>query len=265
MKPRIVNIGLLVVIWACLSSVECALGQSTPDRFFHSDGTRIRYQVSGQGPAVVLLHGFGENLEGWHRGDVVRVLSRHFQVIMMDVRGHGLSSKPHNPKSYGPELAADVVRLLRHLRKSKAHIVGYSMGALIALDFAVLYQEQALSVILVGAGWNPPDSLNDFKQMAEAYEQGRTPVRDGDDAKALAALLRSLRVLSEREIRGIGVPMAAVIGANDRFMSNVQRLSHMLNSVQIKIIPNANHATTPSHPIFAQTLLALLKEKAEVL
>lgn len=169
MKTGMTTVGRLLTTWACLVSVQCALGQSAQDRFLDSNGVRIRYQVWGQGSPVVLIHGFGETLEIWHRADVVRVLSRHFQVIAIDVRGHGRSSKPHDQKSYGAELSADVVRLLRHLGNSKAHIVGYSMGALVALDFAVIHQEHALSVVLGGAGWNPAETLDDFRQQAEAY------------------------------------------------------------------------------------------------
>jgi pimeloyl-ACP methyl ester carboxylesterase len=193
---------------------------------------------------------------------VVRALSPHFQVIAMDVRGHGRSGKPHDRKSYGAELSGDVVRLLRHLGMTKAHIVGYSMGAIVALDFAVLHQEHALSIVLGGAGWNPPETLDDFRQQAEALEQRKAPVREGDDAKALAAMLRSLRVLSEDDVRRIHVPMAALIGADDRFMANVQRLSRVLPRTQVTVIPGVDHATAPGHPKFGEALLSfLLKQK----
>jgi pimeloyl-ACP methyl ester carboxylesterase len=261
-KTGVVNLGWLIALWACLACGAAEPGRSAEDRFFDSNGVRIRYQVWGQGPPVILIHGFGESLESWHRGGVVRTLSPHFQVIAMDVRGHGRSGKPHDQKSYGAELSGDVVRLLRHLGTTKAHIVGYSMGALVALDFAVLHQEHALSIVLAGAGWNPPETLEDFRQQAEAFEQGKIPGREGDDAKALAAMLRGLRVLSEEDVRRIRVPMAALIGANDRFMANVQRLSRALPGMQVTVIPDADHAATPDHPKFGESLLAfLLKQK----
>ena len=264
MKTGVVTLSRLVTILACLACAQCAPGQSSQDRFFDSHGVRIRYQVSGQGPPVVLIHGFGETLDIWSRAGLVRALSPHFQVIAMDVRGHGGSDKPRDHKFYGDEMSADIVRLLRHLGIPKANIVGYSMGGLVALDFAVLHQEYALAVVIGGAGWNPPETLEDFRQQAEAYEQGKVPVRDGDDAKALAALLRSLRVLSDEEVRRIHVPMAALIGSDDRFMVNVRRLSRVLPTLQVIEIPDANHATAPGHPKFAEALLAfLLKQKGE--
>ena len=259
MKTRVITLrGCLLAVWMCLVGCDAARSQSTQDRFFDSNGVQIRYQAWGQGPPVVLLHGFGEALERWGQTGVVQALSPHFQVIAMDVRGHGRSGKPHDQESYGEELSGNVVRLLRHFGTTKAHIVGYSMGALVALDFAVLHQEYALSVVLGGAGWIPPEALDNFRQQAEAFEQGRVPVRDGADAMALAALLRGQRVLSAEDVSSIRVPMAALIGADDGFMAHVQRLSRAFPALQVTVIPDANHATAPSHPKFVEALLAFL-------
>lgn len=258
MKTNVAKAGRLVIILACLVGGDCALGQSTRDRFFDSNGVRIRYQVWGQGPPVILIHGFGETLESWERAGVIRALSPHFRVIAIDMRGHGGSAKPHDAKSYGHELSRDIVRLLRSLGKTKAHIIGYSMGALVALDFAVLHQQHALSIVLGGAGWNPPETLDDFRQQAEAFEQGKMPGRDGDDPKALAGLLRGLRVLTAEEVRSIQVPIAILIGANDRFMPNVQRLSRVLPHTKVTVIPDADHATAQGDPKFREALLTFL-------
>ncbi len=258
MRTAVVGVGQLLIVLASLLCCLCAQGQSTQDRFFDSNGVRIRYRVWGQGPPVVLLHGFGESLEIWESRGVVRALSPHFQVIALDMRGHGRSNKPHDPKSYGTELSSDIVRLLRNLGTPKAHIVGYSMGALVAWDFAVLHHEHALSVVLGGAGWNPPETLDDFARQAEAFEQGKVVAREGDDVKALAASLRGLWVLSEEDVRSIRVPLAVLVGANDRFMPNVQRLARVRPSTEVTVIPDSDHATAPTHPKFSEALLNFL-------
>lgn len=252
----------VLALCSCLVQVYCKPEQRTQDRFFDSNGVRIRYQVTGKGAPVVLIHGFGETLERWQSAGVVSALSPHFQVITFDVRGHGSSGKPRDPKSYGTELAADVVRLLQHLNVDKAHIVGYSMGAMVALDFAILHQDEALSVILGGAGWNPPEALDEFRKQAEAFERGTVPTRNEEEAKALAALLRGLRGLSEQEVRKINVPMAALIGSNDRFMPNVRRLSSVLPQLKVIAINGADHGTAMSHPEFSSALLAFLQQQA---
>ena len=261
MKKGVATVGQLVALCACLSFSQAEIGQNTEDRFFDSNGVRIRYQVWGQGPTVILIHGFGESLESWHRGEVVKTLSPHFRVIAFDVRGHGRSGKPHDQRSYGAEVSKDVVRLLRHLGTTKAHIVGYSMGALVALDFAVLHQEHALSVVLGGAGWNPPETLDEFRRQAEAFEQGKVPQREGDDAKALAGMLRGLRVLKEEDVLRIRVPMAALIGAEDRLRVNVEWLSRLLPGMQVTVIPGVDHASAPGHPKFSEALLTFLLQQ----
>ena len=202
-------------------------GQAGQDQFLESDGIHIRYQVTGKGPLVVLIHGLGGTLENWQRNGVVRVLSPHFQVVAMDLRGHGRSGKPHEPALYGPEVAADVVRLLSHIGATKAHVVGYSMGGLIALDVAALQQDHALSVVVGGTGWPPPEALDNFRRQAEAFERAKVPAREGEDLRALAALSRGLQVLSEEQIRGIKIPLAVIIGADDLFMEDARRLSRV--------------------------------------
>jgi len=181
----------------------------------------------------------------------------------MDLRGHGHSGKPHDRKSYGTELAADVVRLLSHIGATKAHIVGYSLGGLIALDVAALQQEHALSVVVGGTGWPPPAAVDNFRRQAEAFEQGKIPVREGDDAMAWAALLRGLRVLSAEDVHRIKIPLAVVIGADDPFMADAQRLSRAVPTTEVIIIPAANYQTAMGHPKFFEALLAfLLKQRA---
>lgn len=175
MKTGVAAVGHLLAVCVCLACGQVTVDRGTQDRFFDSNGVRIRYRVWGQGQPVVLIHGFGESLENWDQRGVVRTLSAHFQVIAMDVRGHGRSDKPHDPKSYGAELSGDVVRLLRHLGVTKAHVVGYSMGALVALDCAALHQEHALSVVLGGQGGTRQKPSTSSGSRQRRSSEGRSP------------------------------------------------------------------------------------------
>ena len=116
----------VVLLMAATSSL--AVGQSLQDKFFDSNGVRIRYVEQGTGEPVVLIHGFGAKAEAWVNSKVFQQLRKNYRVIALDCRGHGKSNKPHNPKQYGKEMALDVVRLLDYLKIEKAHIVGGSMG-----------------------------------------------------------------------------------------------------------------------------------------
>src|SRR5687768_18328775 len=103
------------------------------DQFFDSAGVQIRYVEEGQGQPIVLIHGALGSIESnWIQTGVITNLSRDHRVIALDMRGHGKSGKPYEPAAYGHHMAEDIVRLLDHLKIQKAHLVGYSFGAVVA-------------------------------------------------------------------------------------------------------------------------------------
>jgi pimeloyl-ACP methyl ester carboxylesterase len=105
--------------------------------FISHQGLRIRYEVEGKGPPLVLHHGFSSNLEVWLAAGYARALKPHYQLILIDARGHGASDKPHDSSAYRVEqFASDVVAILDELGISKAHYWGYSMGAVIGFEIA---------------------------------------------------------------------------------------------------------------------------------
>ncbi len=122
------------------------------DKFFDSDGVRIRYVEQGSGEPIVPVHGFARNIERWVETGVIKNLAKDHRVIALDCRGHGKSDKPHDPKQYGPEMGKDVVRLLDHLGIPKAHIVGYSMGGAITAHLLTMNPERFLTATLGGPG-----------------------------------------------------------------------------------------------------------------
>ncbi|MGZ8841643.1 MAG: alpha/beta fold hydrolase, partial [Candidatus Aminicenantales bacterium] len=119
------------------------------DSVFDSNGVKIRYVTEGEGVPVVLIHGWMADSSMWGRdrsGNTKLDTSgaNGFQLIALDCRGHGKSDKPHDQKMYGPEMAADVVRLLDHLKIQKAYLVGYSSGAFIAGKVAATHPKRVL-------------------------------------------------------------------------------------------------------------------------
>src|SRR3984893_13969291 len=61
---------------------------------------RIHYQVEGEGPALVLQHGFTESVVDWYEAGYVEALRPDYRLILIDARGHGASDKPHDPDAY---------------------------------------------------------------------------------------------------------------------------------------------------------------------
>ena len=118
----------LLAVALSVCSFAASSSESTV-RFFDSGGIELAYNVDGEGPPVILIHGFMLDADfNWRRAGMTEVLTPHFQVISLEVRGHGQSEKPLDVSAYGVELVEDVVRLMDHLQLERAHVVGYSMG-----------------------------------------------------------------------------------------------------------------------------------------
>ncbi|WP_174184809.1 alpha/beta fold hydrolase [Nocardia barduliensis] len=112
-------------------------------RLHHNAGS-LSFDVTGSGPAVVLIHGFSLDRRSWLQQ--LCALSASFRVITYDCRGFGRSSAPAGPYSHAEDLAV----LLRHIGVDSAHIVGSSMGGRIALNFALSCPELVETVALIG-------------------------------------------------------------------------------------------------------------------
>lgn len=94
----------------------------------------IRYCVEGKGPFVTLVHGVGANLESWDA--VTGRLASRFTIVRMDLRGHGRSGRITTPITLD-DLAADVRLVWDHLAIARSHLVGFSLGGLIAQSLAL--------------------------------------------------------------------------------------------------------------------------------
>src|SRR6476646_7607344 len=143
---------------------------------FDSNGVKIRYVTVGKGEPVVLLHGWMGDSSMWGRLDT-NPAAKEYQLIAVDLRGHGKSDKPHEADKYGPEMAADVVRLLDHLKLPKAHLVGYSMGAIVAGKVAATHPDRVLSVVYGGQApiltGKVKTDAREIEVFAKAVEEGK--------------------------------------------------------------------------------------------
>src|SRR5690606_27406680 len=102
--------------------------------FLIVDGVRLHYTDEGQGPVVVLIHGFGSSLEIWHQ--VIPALRGQHRVVAIDLKGFGWSSRPEG--NYSPTEQARLVLLaMDALGVEKADVVGHSWGASVSLALAL--------------------------------------------------------------------------------------------------------------------------------
>jgi pimeloyl-ACP methyl ester carboxylesterase len=116
-----------------------------------TDGVRIVYDIAGEGPPVLLLHGGTTDSTWW--GELLPALKQNHTVITMDSRGHGRSSFDERPITYHV-MANDTLALLDHLGIASADIVGWSDGAIIAIDIALRQPERLRRVVAYGANFD---------------------------------------------------------------------------------------------------------------
>jgi pimeloyl-ACP methyl ester carboxylesterase len=114
----------------------------------NANGIEIYYETKGTGTPLLLINGWGGNLDSWS-SEMVDLLSEHHKVIMMDNRGTGRSSKPDEPYTIDM-MAADSAGLLEAIGVEHAHVIGFSMGGIITQAFGLNYPEKTLSLVLCG-------------------------------------------------------------------------------------------------------------------
>ncbi len=116
------------------------------------DGVGIEYEVTGEGPPVVLLHGFPDSGRLW-RHQVPALAEAGFQVIVPDLRGYGRSDKPEGVEAYSlMHLAGDVMAILADLRIPRAHLVGHDWGAALAWAMASLVPGHVDHLVTLSVG-----------------------------------------------------------------------------------------------------------------
>jgi pimeloyl-ACP methyl ester carboxylesterase len=291
MKKRVL-IGCTTVLLVSVVGLGILLRlyfRRVPGQEFDSNSVRIHYTDEGAGEPVILVHGFAVNGDlNWRKPHVVDALSKDFRVITMDLRGHGLSGKPHDPGQYGMEMVKDVVRLMDHLYLSKAHVVGYSLGGAVTLKLAATFPDRLLTASPLGSGWEKTDNsafLAALARLAEALDEGKgiTPVSGalgGDrekpgrmhtawvwlmtkyfnDRQALVGVLKGIPelALTEDEVRGIPVPVCSIVGERDPLKVGVDNMKGIVRDHTVTVIPGADHLRTPMRKEFVEALRAFL-------
>ncbi|HWB08994.1 MAG TPA: alpha/beta hydrolase [Pirellulales bacterium] len=247
------------VVAACLAYAGCAGAETPKVQTLDSGGLKIAYSVQGQGEPVVLIHGWLSSANiNWSLPGTSARLAKDFQVIALDVRGHGASDKPTDEDAYGQEMMEDVVWLLDHLKIERAHIVGYSMGGIIAANLASRHPERVRSLTLGGMAW--------LKTGGAAQWLFARIGRDDPDAKARTVCGRSLAklALTEDEIKAIDVPVTVLVGKKDNLIKRlyVTPLQKVRDDWPVIEIDDANHINCILKEQFQDEIAAALKRHA---
>lgn len=250
--------------------------------FLNLQGITLAYDDVGPRDGVetvVLLHGFSSNRnENWRRvGWLGAFERRRMRAVAFDLPGHGESDKPHEAEPYKLEaLKAVVVNALDALSVPSATLMGYSMGARLALATALAHPARFDRLILGGVGgrlFDPPPAGNPMADAMEAESVDAIPEpllksfrlfadEQGEDRKALAAFARARAGgVPEREaFAQLRLPVLVVAGARDELAGSPDDLAAEFPGGRGVTLPGCDHFSAIAHALFKAAVFDFLEE-----
>jgi len=258
---------------AVVSTAAATRLAAAPDQYFTiRGGVRLRYREVGRGEPVILLHGYTQRLE--LMSELADSLAKDFRVIVPDQRGFGESSKFSDPARFGRVMGDDAIALLDAVQLRRAHLVGHSMGALVAANVAARFPDRVRTATLL-AGPFFPDSAGLASLGApwvSALERGegfRTflmwlfpeisdSVAAGASAELLAANDKGSLVAAMRAMGGLIVsperagrlraPALVAVGTGDPLLPQSRAMAAWWPSARFLEIPGVNHVDVMLRP-----------------
>lgn len=233
--------------------------------YANNQGIRIHYHVEGDGPPLVMQHGFTSNIQNWYLNGYVEPLQKDYRLILIDARGHGASDKPHDLKDYELSLRVrDVTTVMDDLGIDKAHFLGYSMGGRIGFGIAKFAAQRFRSLIIggmspSGSGGNalPADRVALFQQGMEAYvahqeAQGgpmdpeRKTLMLANDPQALIAATNAPRGTDDMAnvLPTMTMPCLLYVGDADGFHAGAKECIQHLPNATFVSFPGLDHGQT---------------------
>jgi pimeloyl-ACP methyl ester carboxylesterase len=232
------------------------------------DGVDIYYEVHGNGPPLLLTHGYSSTSAMWQ--GQIEALSRHHKLVLWDMRGHGQSDYPDEPAAYSEALTvADMAALLDEVGAGRAIVGGLSLGGYMSLAFYRAHPDRvrALLIIDTGPGFRKDDARDAWNKRA--HETGDRFEREGlavlkaasrerssvshRDALGLARAAHGM--LTQRDARvieslpDIRVPSLVVVGADDTpFLAASDYMAAKIPDAKKAVIPAAGHAVNIDQP-----------------
>jgi pimeloyl-ACP methyl ester carboxylesterase len=215
------------------------------------NGVHIWYAVFGHGAPVILLHGGLANSSYW--GLQVPALAKHYQVVVMDSRGHGRSTRDDRP--YGYDLMADdVVGLLDFLKIHRAAVVGWTDGGILGLDLAIRHPDRVSKVFAFAANTDPSGVVADVEKnptFATYVERARheyerlsvTPKQYDIFLDAIGKMWATQPNFTLEQLTNISVPVEVVDGDHDEAIKrpHTEQIAAAIPGAGLLIQPNVSH------------------------
>ena len=155
-----------VSLFLCTQSAQADFFEEVAHGYADNDGVKIHYVTAGEGPLVVMIHGFPDFWYSWRHQ--MQGLKDNFQVVAIDQRGYNKSGQPEGVANYAmPHLVSDVAAVVKHLGRDKATIVGHDWGGAVAWQVAFNLPQMTERLIIL----NLPHPLGMARELATNTEQ----------------------------------------------------------------------------------------------
>jgi pimeloyl-ACP methyl ester carboxylesterase len=262
----IATLGLLLFLGASLHAQPAQGG----NYYTSFDGTKIYYEVKGDGFPVILIHGFSGTGQGWKNCAVYNdLLHEGYKVILIDQRGNGQSDKPHGDAGYNNDAEAkDIMGLMTSLNLKNYDAVGYSRGSIITSRLLVL--DKRLHKAVMG-GMGDAYTNPEWPRRIHAYKalMGDTSLHDVDDMVkyirsqhfdelALAYQQKWQPSTSKKELAAVRIPVLIIRGSDDKENGSEMILNKLIPRSALNYVPG-NHNTAIRNSEFSAAVTGFLK------
>src|SRR5260370_32217995 len=176
------------------------------------NGVKIHYEVQGDGPPLLLTHGYSSTSAMWQ--GQVEALSKRHKLVLWDMRGHGQSDYPDDPSAYSEAVTvADMAALLDEVGATSAIVGGLSLGGYMSLAFYRAHPERvsALLIIDTGPGFKKDDARDAWNKRA--HDTGDRFEREG--LAVLKSLSRERSTVNHRDASGLARAARGILTQRD--------------------------------------------------
>jgi pimeloyl-ACP methyl ester carboxylesterase len=235
--------------------------------YVQNNRVRIHYEVEGQGPPLVMVHGWNCSIGDFYEFGWVKELQDIYELILIDPRGHGYSDKPHEPAAYDRKLMVqDILAVMDALRVSQACYLGASLGGVLGFGLAK-YAPQRLRALILGASDPyPSETTLEARRGSELWSKLTSGMKTylewtfpqnteivvtdwflyrrlaNDPAALLACLEAGVGVSYEELVPHNTIPCLLFVGTADtEFYPYVKQCAEEMPNTQLLEIPNREH------------------------
>lgn len=231
------------------------------------DGVSVHYDIAGEGPTVLLTHGFSASSAMW-RDNVPALTKAGWRVVTWDMRGHGRSASPDDATCYSAELTvADMVALLDAAGAEEAVIAGMSLGGYMSLSFHLAHRARVRALMLIdtGPGFKKDAARKAWNERARGrgddfLVRGEAALSDSVEARMQTQNFTGLKhaaygMLAQNSsdvihsLPDIAVPTLVVVGDRDEpFLAASDYMAAKIPGARKAVIADAGHASNVDQP-----------------